>query len=68
MKKTKVAAKDLVRQIAKSNTHVDERIVLQSIEYVNFAKRLGGKSGRFGILRSSESSLKIKSPALHMMN
>jgi hypothetical protein len=67
MKKRKIAAKNVVRQIAKSNAHVGQRVVLESIDFVNFARKLGSNSERFGILPSSESTLKIKAPILHRM-
>ena len=68
MKKRKRAARPFVRQIARTNALVDERVVLESIDFVSFARKFGGKSERYGILPSSESKLKIKPPALHMMS
>lgn len=65
---TKNDRKRLVRKIAKSNAGVDERIVMESIELVNFSRRFHHKGGRrFGILPSSEASLKIKPPILHTL-
>ena len=60
-------AKRAMRKIAKANPNVDERVVAESMDFVDFVRRIGGKH-TFGILPSSESTLKLKPPTLHMFD
>jgi hypothetical protein len=60
--------KRALRKLAKSNPAIDERVVIESMELVAFARRFHHKgTHRFGILPSSESSLKVKPPILHVL-
>ena len=53
-----------LRQLAKTNPQVDSKVVEQSIELVDFVRRLGFKGRGYNILGSSESSIKVKPPVL----
>jgi hypothetical protein len=55
---------ETLRRIARSNPHVDKKMVEESLAFVEFARSIGLKGRGYDILRSSESRLKVKSPIL----
>jgi hypothetical protein len=69
MKKKKIGKKlerkRLIQPIAKANPKVDQKIVGDSLEIIDYLRKVGIKARGFNILRSSESRLKIKGPAVH---
>jgi hypothetical protein len=69
MKKKKIEKKDdrkrQVRTITKGNSQVDEKVVGDSLEIIDYLRKVGIKARGFNILRSSESRLKIKGPMVH---
>ncbi len=56
-----------VRMIAKRNSQVDQKVVGDSLEIIDYLRRSGVKARGFNILRSSESRLPIKSPIVHSL-
>ncbi|GAC1662184.1 MAG: hypothetical protein NVS9B4_15530 [Candidatus Acidiferrum sp.] len=64
---TKKEKKVQVREIAKKNNLVDEKVVSESLELIDYLRRVGVKPRGFNILRSSESRLKIKPPAVYKL-
>ena len=61
----KVDKKARVQTIAKSNPQVDQKVVGDSLEIIDYLRKVGIKARGFNILRSSESRLKIKGPIVH---
>lgn len=55
------------RKIAKTNPDVDPNILRQSIEFVDYIRKVGAKGKGFNILRSSEARLKVHPPTLHQL-
>jgi len=64
----KVDKKERVRIIVKSNAQVDRKVVEDSLEIINYLRKVGIKARGFNILRSSESRLKIKDPVVHRLS
>jgi hypothetical protein len=56
-----------IRRIAKANPQVDPQVLGESIELIDYLRKIGIKSAGFNILRSSESRLKIKRDAVHKL-
>jgi len=63
--KKKVDKKALIQPIANTNPGVDQKIVGDSLEIINYLRKVGIKARGFNILRSSESRLKLKGPVVH---
>ncbi len=61
----KTNKKTQVRTIAKGNPQVDEKVVGDSLEIIDYLRKVGIKARGFNILRSSESRLRIKGPMVH---
>jgi hypothetical protein len=61
----KVGRRALLEPIAKTNPEVDQKIVGDSLEIIDYLRKVGIKARGFNILRSSESRLKIKGPVVH---
>lgn len=61
----KVDKKARVQTIAKGNAQVNQKIVEDSLEIIDYLRKVGIKARGFNILRSSESRLKIKDPIVH---
>ncbi len=61
----KVDRNTQVRTIAKSNSQVNQKVVGDSLEIIDYLRKVGIKARGFNILRSSESRLKIKGPMVH---
>lgn len=59
--------KQRVREIAKKNPQVNEKIVGESLELVSYLRKVGIKARGFNLLRSSESRLKVKGPVVHQL-
>jgi len=54
-----------VREIAKKNYQVNEKMVEDSLELIAHLRKMGIKSRGFNILRISDSKLKVKNPAVY---
>jgi hypothetical protein len=69
MKKRKIEKKTdrktQVRTITKGNSQVDQKLVGDSLEIIDYLRKVGIKARGFNILRSSESRLRIKGPMVH---
>jgi len=61
----KADKKTQVRTIARGNSKVDQKVVADSLEIIDYLRKVGVKARGFNILRSSESRLKIKDPVVH---
>jgi hypothetical protein len=61
----KLERKALVQPIEKANPKVDQKIVSDSLEIIDYLRKVGIKARGFNILRSSESRLKVKEPVVH---
>lgn len=65
--KKQQSKKEEVQAIAKNNPQVDEKTVLQSLELIGYLRRMGIQPKGFNLLRSSESKLKLKAPAIYRL-
>lgn len=59
--------RERVKAIAKNNPLIDEKVVLDSIELINYLRRMGIQPKGFNLLPSSESRLKFRPPAVHRL-
>ena len=57
-----------IRQIAKSNPHVDEQMAAKSIELIVELRRIGVRPKGFNILGISDSKLKVRKAAVFSLN
>lgn len=56
-----------VREIAKKNPQVDEKVVAEALELIGHLRRNGVKPRGFNILRISDSKLKVRTPAVYQL-
>ena len=63
--KKKKSKKQSLRAIAKTNPQVNEKIVTESLELIGYLRKVGIKARGYNLLRSSESRLKVKGPAVY---
>lgn len=64
-RKKKKPKKQSLRAIAKTNPQVDEKVVTEPLELIGYLRKVGIKARGYNLLRSSESRLKVKSPAVY---
>jgi len=64
-KRNKKAAQ--VKEIAKNNPGVDEKVVAESLELIGYLRKVGVKPRGFNLLGNSESRLKIKPPMVYKL-
>ena len=56
-----------VKELAKNNPGIDEKVVTESLELIGYLRRIGVKPRGFNLLGSSESRLKIKPPTVYKL-